>query len=76
MEDLDPRIELAIQHGVAASRWRIAARFEGPETAARFRRQAEIRRDAATSLLQSFAGAAGVQTDRPRSASRPLGGAR
>jgi hypothetical protein len=72
--EVNPNIALAIEHSVAASRWRIAARFEGPQTAARFRRQAEERRAAATACIRDFAGAAGVQTDRPRSASRPLGG--
>lgn len=53
--DADPRILTAVENAVAASRWRTAARFEGPETAARFRRQAEVRRAAATANLTSFA---------------------
>lgn len=64
----DPKILTAIEHGVAASRWRTAARFEGRETAAQFRRQAEIRRAAATGLLTKFAGATGHQPSRSQSA--------
>lgn len=48
-------IGLAIEHSIAASRWRIAARFEGPETAAQFRRLADSRSEAATSYLEEFA---------------------
>jgi hypothetical protein len=71
----DPKILLAIEHSVAASRWRTAARFEGRDTAARFRRQAEARTRAATLALASFAGTVGYQPDRPHSALKPTGGA-
>jgi len=64
----DPRILAAIDSAIAASRWRTAARFEGRETAAQFRRLAEARSAAATAQLASFAGTAGYQPDRPHSA--------
>lgn len=51
----DGRIVLAIENAVAASRWRMAARFEGPEAAARFRRLAAHRSAAATALLNQVA---------------------
>jgi len=72
--DADPRILTAIENAVAASRWRTAARFEGPETAAQFRRQAEVRSRAATLALTSFAGTVGHTADRPHSADRAVGG--
>lgn len=64
----DLRILTAIENAIAASRWRIAARFEGPETAAQFRRNAEARSGAATLALASFAGTVGLEPDRPHSA--------
>lgn len=67
----DPRILAAIENSVAASRWRTAARFEGPETAAQFRHQAETRTAAATACLVSFAGTTGVQPGRPHAARAP-----
>lgn len=70
----DPKILAAIDNSVAASRWRTAARFEGPETAAQFRRQAEVRTRAATLALTSFAGTVGHTADRPHSADRAVGG--
>lgn len=73
--DADPKILTAIENAIAASRWRIAARFEGPETAAQFRRQSTIRAAAATDALTSFAGTVGYQPDRPHSASNPSWGA-
>lgn len=64
----DPKILLAIEQSVAASRWRTAARFEGRETAAQFRRLAENRSAAATALLNGFVQAAGLEPGRPHSA--------
>lgn len=64
----DPKILAVIENSVAASRWRTAARFEGRDEAARFRRLADNRSAAATALLQSFAGTAGYQPGRPHSA--------
>ncbi len=69
--DADPRILTAIENAIAASRWRIAARFEGPETAAQFRRQSMIRAAAATASLTDFVGTAGVQSGRPHTARAP-----
>ena len=71
----DPKILTAIEHSVAASRWRTAARFEGPKTAAQFRRQAEARTAAATASLASFAGTAGLEPGRPHFAGRTDRGA-
>lgn len=61
MEAIDPRIGLAIENALAASRWRIAARFEGPSTARRYKRLADTRSAAATALLREVvaAGASG-----------------
>lgn len=74
--EADPRILTAVENAIAASRWRIAARFEGPETAVQFRRQSTIRSAAATAGLTSFAGTVGAQSaDRPHSARNPAGGA-
>ena len=72
--EVDGRIGLAIDNAVAASRWRIAARFEGRETAARFRRQAEHRSAAATAILNEVTRTVGVQSDSPRLARNDTGG--
>lgn len=70
----DPRILAALENAVAASRWRVAARFEGAETAAQFRRQGEIRRSAATDCLNDVAKAGRNIPASPRLASRETGG--
>lgn len=62
----DPKILKAIENAVAASRWRTAARFEGRETAARFRCQADARHAAATACLESFTSADGPKPIRTR----------
>lgn len=53
--EVDPRILLVIENSVAASRWRLAARFEGPLTARQFRRLADERSAAATALADEVA---------------------
>lgn len=53
--EVSEKVGLAIDNAIAASRWRIAARFEGRETAARFRRLADSRSAAATAQLEEFA---------------------
>jgi len=53
--EVSGKIGLAIDNAVAASRWRIAARFEGRETATLYRAHAESRSAAATALLEEFA---------------------
>lgn len=52
--EVDQSVRLSIENAVAASRWRIAARFEGPETARRYRRLADKRSAAATDLLNEL----------------------
>lgn len=74
--EVDPRILSVVEHSVAASRWRIAARFEGPETARRYRAFAEDRSRAATRLMSEVTAAtvtiktdakvAGDEADHPR----------
>lgn len=59
MEALDPRIGMVIENSVAASRWRIAARFEGPETARRYRAFAQQRSAAATASIADLLSAGG-----------------
>jgi hypothetical protein len=73
--DADPKILTAIENAVAASRWRTAARFEGRETAAQFRRNAAIRARAATRALTDFAGTIRRQPDRSRTTHAPDRGA-
>jgi hypothetical protein len=65
--EADTRIGLAIEHAVAASRWRYAARCEGRTVAERFMRLARHRSAAATALVREYAetGAAGVQPGHP-----------
>ena len=65
MEEADPRILQVIENSVAASRWRIAARFEGPQTAAQYRRHAERRRAAATAILNEIATKTGREGQPP-----------
>lgn len=55
---IDRNILLAIECATAASRWRIAARFEGPDTAAQFHALADKRSRAATRLLNRLGKAA------------------
>lgn len=59
MEAIDPRIGLAIENAIAASRWRIAARFEARPQAERYKAHSRQRSAAATALLHEVA-AAGV----------------
>lgn len=82
--EVDPRVLLVIEHSVAASRWRIAARFEGRETARQYRRLADERSRAATRLCDEVAAAtaslaegakvASDDADHPRHASDGAGG--
>lgn len=53
--EADTRIGLAIEHAIAASRWRYAARCEGRTVAERFMRMAKHRSAAATALVRDFA---------------------
>lgn len=63
--EVDERIGLAIENAVAASRWRVAARFEARETAAQFMRMADGRSSAATLLLdRAGKDATGTMTGR------------
>lgn len=63
MEAIDPRIGLAIENAIAASRWRIAARFEARPQAERYRAHSRQRSAAATVLLTEVAAAgAGEET--------------
>jgi hypothetical protein len=57
--EVDARVRLVIENAVAASRWRIAARFEGPETARRYRRLADLRSRTAMQLLNKICAEAG-----------------
>lgn len=57
--EVDERVTTAIDNAVAASRWRIMARFEQGETARRYRRLGDIRSAAATGLLDEMAREAG-----------------
>lgn len=75
MEGLDPGILSVIEHSVAASRWRIAARFEGRETAAQYRRHAEQRRAAATAILNQIATKADREGQNPAGPRHARGGA-
>lgn len=63
--EVDRRIGLAIENAVAASRWRVMARFEDRTTAARFMRLADIRSGAATLLLAEIRGPTGRESRRP-----------
>lgn len=84
MEEVDPRILQVIENSVAASRWRIAARFEGRETARQYRRLADERSRAATRLCSEVAAAtadldvrakvASDEADHPRNARDGAGG--
>lgn len=61
--ETDPRILPAIESAIAASRWRIAARFEAHPQAERYRAHSRQRSAAATALLNEVAAAgAGVET--------------
>ena len=74
--EVDPKILPAIENAIAASRWRIAARFEGQQTAKRYRALAEERSRAATRLCSEIVAAttgsnggakvAGDEADHPR----------
>lgn len=55
--EVDRNVLLVIENSVAASRWRIAARFEGRETARRYRALADERSRAATRLCNEVAAA-------------------
>lgn len=70
----DPKILTAIENSVAASRWRTAARFEGRETAAHYRRQSDIRSAAATVHLNEVAKAGRQIPTSPRLARGGTGG--
>lgn len=64
--EIEREIGLAIECAVAASRWRIAARFETPERARQFRSLAKDRSAAATVLLQKVVcGTARSNASRP-----------
>lgn len=67
--EVDPKVLLVIEHSVAASRWRIAARFEGRETARRYRALAEERSRAATRLCNEIAAATADSKDGAKVAS-------
>ena len=72
--EVDDRVRLAIENAVAASRWRIAARFEGPENRARYMRHAMQRGSAATALLNEIARTTEGEPRRPRLARSGPGG--
>ncbi len=75
MEVLDPRIALVIENSVAASRWRIAARFEGPTRRVQFLRLAESRSAAATVILNEIEAAGSGENTGRQSTWRPSSGA-
>lgn len=70
----DPKILAAIENGVAASRWRIAARFERANEAARFNRMADHRSAAATAILTDLTTAGRDQPAGHRSTHRTAQG--
>lgn len=55
--EANPKILLAIENAIAASRWRIAARFEARPQAERYRAHSRQRSAAATVLLNEVAAA-------------------
>lgn len=67
--EVDPRITLAIECALAASRWRVAARFEGPSRRAQYQRLSELRSAGATALLHEVVVADG-RCEAPPSAPR------
>jgi len=66
--DAHPNIIQAIDNAIASSRWQIAARFEGRERAAQFRRLADKRSAATTALLSGI----GEATGGVKYAGRPI----
>lgn len=70
----DPRILLALENALAASRWRIAARYERADTARRYERLADLRSAAATELLNELV--RGGPGDRPPPPDRTAHGGR
>lgn len=67
--EVNPKVLLLIENSVAASRWRIAARFEGGETARRYRALADERSRAATQLCNEVAAATADSKDGAKVAS-------
>lgn len=73
--ETDPRILPAIESAIAASRWRIAARFEARPQAERYRAHSRHRSAAATALLNEVAAAgAGVETRTSHRLTHPTPG--